>query len=61
MKKTYIKPSVEGDGMEPETIICNSVISAMGIGYGGVDEDGTKDPASRRQWDAWGNEEEELY
>lgn len=61
MKKTYIKASVEMDGMESETIICASVISDMGIGYGGVDEDGTKDPASRRQWDAWENEEEELY
>ena len=61
MKKTYIEPSVEMDGMEPETIICGSVTSAMGIDYGGVDENGTKDPASRRQWDAWENEEEALY
>ena len=60
MKKTYIEPSVEVDGMEAETIICGSVTSAVGIGYGGVDEDGDKDPAARRYdaWDSEGLEEE---
>lgn len=58
MKKTYIKPSVEVDGMEAETFICASqgVTSTMGIGYGGVDEDGDKDPASRRYSGVWDEE-----
>ena len=30
------------------------------IGYGGVDEKGTKAPTSRRYHDVWAEEEEEL-
>jgi hypothetical protein len=30
----------------------------QGIGYGGVDEEGTKDPASCRQFDVWADEED---
>ena len=56
MKKTYIKPSVEVDGMETETFICGSVTSEIGIDYGGVDEDGDKDPVSRLHRDVWDEE-----
>lgn len=58
MKKTYIEPSVEMDGMEAEIFICASqgVTSTVGIGYGGVDEDGDLDPASRRQNGLWEDE-----
>ena len=59
MKKTYIEPSVEVDGMEAETIICATqgvTSSDKGIGYGGADEDGDLDPAARR-YDVWEGEE----
>lgn len=58
MKKTYLQPSAEMDYMETESMICSSpgVASDTGIGYGGVDEEGVKDPASRR-YDVWGEEE----
>ena len=53
-----MQPSVEMGNMETEQMICSSpgVTSNNGITYGGVDEEGTKDPASRR-FDAWGEEE----
>ena len=46
----------------PKTIICGSqdITSDQGITYGGVDDDGTKDPASRRHRDMW-EDEKELY
>ena len=58
MKKTYIEPSVEMDGMETEAFICGSqgVTSNNGITYGGVDEDGDIDPASRVNRDVWDEE-----
>ena len=47
--------------MGTQTIICASdgVTSGKGIGYGGVDEDGEKDPSARRRRDVWDDEEEE--
>lgn len=62
MKKTYITPFVEVDGMESEDFICvsQSITSGgnvTGITYGGVDDQGTKDPSSRRL-DVWGDDEE---
>ena len=61
MKKTYIEPSVWMEGTETETIICTSqTITSSGIDtsitYGGVDEDGTKDPSSRRYNNVWDEE-----
>jgi hypothetical protein len=43
------------------TMICGSqdIKSQNGITYGGVDENGEKDPSSRRQQDVWEDEEEE--
>jgi len=55
MKKTYIEPSICGS---------EGVTSDKGIDYGGVDEDGELDPASRRRRrDVWEDEEldEEEY
>lgn len=54
MKKTYIKPSIEMDCMDTEQMVCASNdITSNGldtdITYGGVDEEGTLNPASRRQ------------
>lgn len=62
MKKTYIEPSIEMEGMEAEIIICGSqdVTSPVGITYGGVDENGTKDPASRRH-EVWDDESEGIW
>ena len=61
MKKTYLKPLTEVVIMGKQTIICASdgVTSGKGIGYGGVDEDGEKDPSARRRRDVWDDEEEE--
>lgn len=63
MKKTYIEPSIEMEDMEMEAIICSSqsitskVVVDDDITYGGVDEEGTLDPASRRHHDIWEDEE----
>ena len=61
MKKKYIGPSIETDGMDTETIICGSkgVTSNVGMTYGGVDEDGDLDPESRRQVTVWDESDEE--
>jgi hypothetical protein len=62
MKKTYLQPSMAMDIMITESMICGSVTSDNGIGYGGVDEDGIIDPASRRCHNVWEEElEEEGY
>jgi hypothetical protein len=61
MKKTYLQPSVVVAQMETMMVVCGSqdITSDNGIDYGGVDEDGSKDPASRRlQRDIWEDEEE---
>ncbi len=62
MKKTYLKPTTEVVKLGTTMMVCTSdgVTSEKGIGYGGVDEEGQKDPASRRRRrDAWDDEEEE--
>lgn len=59
MKKTYHQPSVEVEWAEPEAMVCASdaITSNTGdITYGGVDEDGEKAPASRRQLNVWADE-----
>ena len=63
MKKTYLQPSIGVETMEAETFICGSqdiISDPVGITYGGVDEDGTKDPASRR-FEVWDDEPEENW
>jgi len=64
MKKTYTRPFIEMDSIETGLMICasGSVISSgttdeNEITYGGVDEEGTLEPASRRH-DLWEDEEE---
>ncbi len=51
MKKTYIMPSMKMVESETETLLVNStgVSSDLGIGYGGVDEDGEMEASSRRR------------
>ena len=66
MKKEYMQPSTEMVMTRPAMMICGSqdITSDQGIDYGGVDEEGTKDPSSRRRRDVWEdeieNEEEEM-
>ena len=58
MKKTYVTPQMETMVMDTASLLSDSksVTGPDGIGYGGVDEDGTKDPASRR-FDVWNDDE----
>lgn len=62
MKKTYIIPSTSIMQAQAEQILAASIISGndgngdMGIGYGGVDTDGGKDPSVKEsntnyEWD----------
>ena len=58
MKKTYLRPSTEMVIIGTTTMICGSqeIKSQNGITYGGVDEAGTIDPASRLQHAIWDDE-----
>ena len=42
------EPLMEGPGVESPD---------KGIGYGGVDDEGERDPESRLSWDVWSEEE----
>ena len=50
MVRTAIEQLLSGSGVQSDN----------GIDYGGVDEDGTKDPAARRHRSEWDDEEDEL-
>ncbi len=56
-----MQPAVVMVKTRPAMMICGSqdITSDKGINYGGVDEEGTKDPSSRRYRDAWDEEDEE--
>ena len=45
-KKAYMRPAAEVLDIQTEELL-NTVSGSTGIGYGGVDNGGTKDPASR--------------
>ena len=57
MKRTYIEPNICIMNVSAEPLLSASGVSSnKGIGYGGTDEGGWKDPDSRRlsnsgQWD----------
>ena len=55
MKKQYIAPMIETDRDEEQQMLCSSPISSdLGIGYGGVDEEGELDPDARGYtFDVW--------
>jgi hypothetical protein len=61
MRKTYQKPLIVVVETELTLFVCESqdITSNNGITYGGVDEDGDIDPASRRRRDMWDEEEDE--
>ena len=60
MKKFYICPATEYSDIQLYPILTASGVgdSERDINYGGVDEEGEKDPASRRH-NVWDDEEEE--
>lgn len=53
MKKDYISPLVKQGAMENETLLVGSGVSGGGMGYGGVDNGGNKEPAAKSYsvWD----------
>ena len=56
MKKIYITPSIEVVDYSTETMMATSGVSSNnGIGFGGVDEDGSIVPSSNDRRDSWGN------
>ena len=61
MKKIYLQPSCVMVETNLNSMICGSqgVTSEKDIDYGGVDEEGTKDPASRQYRNEWEEEEED--
>ena len=59
-KKTYIVPAIAEEAVLTEQFLADSGVSSdNGIGYGGVDTEGEKDPSSRR--DAWDELNEEGF
>lgn len=59
MKKRYMQPSIKAVEIKMTMMVCGSedITSDKGIDYGGVDEEGVKDPASRRNEGVWEDEE----
>ena len=60
MKKTYITPKMEIEVAEPQQFLTESTVtgaidSKLEVDYGGVDEDGSKDPYANR-FKAWDDE-----
>lgn len=59
-KKIYIVPAIAEEAVLTEQFLADSGVSSdNGIGFGGVDTEGEKDPSSRR--DAWDDLEEEEF
>ena len=61
MKKIYMRPAQSMIEAEPDQMICGSksITSDKDLNYGGVDEEGTKDPDSRR-YNTWDDDEEDF-
>ena len=54
-KKAYIQPCLEENYAQAEQMLAGSVTGAVGIGYGGTDSGGTRDPEVKEcDWDIWG-------
>ena len=58
MKKIYLGPTTQVVTIDASLILAGSVgvTSTKGIQYGGVDENGSLDPASRRRDNNWDDE-----
>lgn len=59
MKKIYQKPAVGPANTVLESLLADSGVWSNGIDYGGVDNDGTHTPASRRQNSLWNDDGDE--
>lgn len=60
MKKIYVRPSISEVILGSTQMLCGSIFSTIGIGYGGVDNNGTSDPASRsHNYNNWDEDDEE--
>lgn len=61
MKKIYVRPSMSEVKLDSTQFLCGSgVSSSNGIKYGGVDNNGTCDPASRsHKYNNWDEDDEE--
>ncbi len=55
MKATYITPCMDTEEISVENMIATSGVTSDGIGYGGVDEDGSLTPSSRGRRGTWGD------
>ena len=57
MKTQYITPSMEVTELSIENMIATSGVNSddLGIGYGGVDKDGTLTPYSNGRRGSWGD------
>ena len=55
MKTAYITPGMEIEEISIENMIATSGVTSDGIGYGGVDEDGSLTPSSRGRRGTWGD------
>ena len=57
MKKEYISPLVKPTNMDLEALLCGSGVngnfSGETVGYGGVDENGEKDPDANYSDSFW--------
>ncbi len=53
-RKKYITPEVFVANLDFQNVLCLSdVTSDKGIGYGGVDEDGSVDPSAPKMENPW--------
>lgn len=57
MEAQYITPSMEVTELSIENMIATSGVNSsdLGIGYGGVDKDGTLTPSSNGRRGSWGD------
>ena len=62
MRKNYVRPHFQVVMMNTSSLICGSQDINGGdkdISYGGVDEEGSVNPSSRREPDVWDDDESE--
>lgn len=59
MKKKYQTPKIALLACWGEPLMEGSGVESpdKGIGYGGVDDEGERDPESRLSWDVWAEDE----
>ena len=60
MKKNYIAPNVEVANVELQQMVAasNGVYSDNGLGWGGFDKDGEKEPNSRYRNSLWDDDDD---